>query len=366
MDCDKLAQTVETIVFRWSDASSNLEDPAERKATYIALIKVFAQLHKFAGLKNVELSFSAGLEARPFMVDENGDPDFAGNPSEAGLIQSTIMQSLLRNANLPHLMSLSLSNLIGFPFPYYESSAFSAMISSVEHLRLSFHGRHSLGGPRGAEVWDWMWQETIPIRFLRPPQPSLTSLSLTSDQPVGCSPRLDLSGLFFPALRRLELGGIMFDDHCRIEDFIVRHGKTLAALTLDSCPMYIRPPGEMPTRPWHAVCDRFTESLEALVDLQIYLRTGWGLHDLGRSDEVRLTYEVTISVYGNSRGESGFAVEALDRPAIDRLFTTVQERRNKHAVMSPPPRSSGEQMPRATLEAAGVASQSFTVPIHWI
>ncbi|KAI9068944.1 hypothetical protein FKP32DRAFT_101185 [Trametes sanguinea] len=366
MECERLANTVETIVFRWSNASQHMEDRAERKATYIALVTVFAQLHKFPALSNVELRFFPGAEPPPLMVDEDGNADFSGHPSEAGLMQSTIMQSLLRNPSLPRLSSLSLANLIGFPFPYYESPSFAAMLSSLEHLHVSLHGMHSLCGPRRAEVWDWMWQETIPIHFLRPPQPHLASLSLTSDAPVGSSPRLDLSGLFFPALRRLELGGIMFDDHRRIEDFIVRHGKTLTTLVLDSCPMYIPPPGEMPTRPWHDVCDRFAEGLEALVDLQIFLRTGWGLDDLKRSDEVRLTYEVSLFAYGHSRGDCGFAVEALDRPAIDNLFTVVRERRKKHAELPPPVVATEEESPRAHLDATETVDQSFTVPIHWV
>ncbi|KAI8977804.1 hypothetical protein BD414DRAFT_539054 [Trametes punicea] len=365
MECDKLAKTVETIIFRWSDAAAGVEDTQAKRATYIALVTVFAQLHKFPALIDVELKFFPGARPPPLVADEHGHIDFIRNPSEAGLMQSTIVQSLLRNADPPRLRSLSMANLIAFPFGYYRSPEFVAILSSLEHLHITLHGLNSLGGPGGEEMWDWMWQEMIPIHFLRPPQPQLISLSLTSDQPVGRSPRLDLSGIFFPALRHLELGGIMFDHHCRIEDFVVRHGETLASLALDSCPMHVTTLGEDPPRPWRAVCDRFAEALSALVDVQFHLRTGWGLDDRSRSGEVRLTYETFETAYGIVRGESCRALEAVDRPALDRFIATVKERRQKQATTPRPPVPQPETALIA-LDASERVTESFVVPIHWV
>ncbi|KAJ3002082.1 hypothetical protein NUW54_g6040 [Trametes sanguinea] len=58
--------------------------------------------------------------------------------------------------------------------------------------------------------------------------------------------------------------------------------------------------------------------------------------------------------------------KALDRPAIDNLFTVVRERRKKHAELPPPVVATEEESPRAHLDATETVDQSFTVPIHWV
>ena len=73
-----------------------------------------------------------------------------------------------------------------------------------------------------------------------------------------------------PLLRRLELGGMTFSSARRMEDFIVRHGRTLTSLVLDSCPMHVElDPPQPPARTWTDVCNRFNEELQALVDFDI-------------------------------------------------------------------------------------------------
>ncbi|KAI0370727.1 hypothetical protein BV20DRAFT_239304 [Pilatotrama ljubarskyi] len=365
MDCDKLAKTVERIVFRWSEPSELVTDSVAARATFVALVTIFAQLHKFPALVALALELCPGLRGQSITVNEDGQIDLSRQSTEAGLVQSTIVQALLRNRDLPRLKSLTLANLIAFPFAYYESQPFADMLSSVEHLHLTLHGMSSLDGPGAPETWSWMWQEMVPIHFLGPPQSRLTSLTLTSDQPVGRFPRLDLSGLFFPALRRLELGGIMFDHHRRIEDFIVRHGQSLVTLVLDSCPMHVESLDGAPERPWREVCDRLARELEALIDLRVYLRTGWGLDDLDRSEEVRLTYECQSdgTGYGYARGETTKMLEALDRPALEQLLEKVRTRKAKQAKEPSLPSHIGDPV---EVPLAEPASASFVIPIHWV
>ncbi|KAH9895930.1 hypothetical protein C8Q73DRAFT_789726 [Cubamyces lactineus] len=361
MECHELAKTVETIIFRWGDTSGDMEDAPTKRATYVALIAVFAQLHRFPGLMHVELNMFPGMPD-PLVVGDTGHLE--EYPSESSFVESTVLKALLRGAGLPRLKSLTMANLMPFPFAHYESREFADLLSSVEHLHISFHGEDSVRGSRGREMWNSLWHEVVPIHFLGPTQMRLTSLTLMSDQPVGRVPRIDLSGLFFPVLRHLELGGITFDHHRRIEDFIVRHGKTLATLVLDSCPMHMPNNNDGPLWSWCDVCDRFAENLEGLVDVQFHVREGWGLDNRKRTGEVRLFYHSGDTSYGGERGKETRAHEAADRPAIDRLLEKVRKRREKEPARIQPISELGA-IP-VVLGTPDRTSEAFVVPIHWV
>ncbi|OBZ72951.1 hypothetical protein A0H81_06825 [Grifola frondosa] len=190
-------------------------------------------------------------------------------------LQWTLPMALVNKPHPQTLTSLTLKNLLPLPFVFYETEAFARVLSSLRHLSISMHGLdfHAHGTEA---MWSLMWSRTIPLRVLTPPQPQLTSLILISDQPVGVVPLMDLSGLFYPALRRLTMGGMTFDEHRCMEDFIVRHRATLNSLVLDSCPMFFGTTAGAPHRSWATVCARFQETLENLVELQVWLRTRWG------------------------------------------------------------------------------------------
>ena len=259
----------------------------------------------------------------------------------------------MHNTPFPRIRSLTLGNLIPHPLVFYEQSGFARLISSLEHLHLSTHGTSSLT----EGLWEEMWQETIPIRFLMPPQRQLTSLVLVSDQPVGLMPHVELAALFYPALRHLTLGGVMFTPARRAEDFVARHRRTLASLVLDSCPMHIDN-GAAPERTWGAVCERFHDELEALVDLHISLRTQWGLDQMHRAEGMRLTYERSLTGFGYPRGESCALYEAADRPALDKLVAVVRARKERLGgnARSPPP-------PPLAAPVQEDESRSFVVPV---
>lgn len=263
----------------------------------------------------------------PLVVDGTGYVDLGRHPSAAGIVESTLLQALLRGSSRLCLKSLTLANISGYPYGFYKSQEFVEVLSSIEHLHVSVHnGMYSIHGPRSEELSDWMWLVTVPANLLGPTQARLTSLTLMSDLPVGRSPRVDLSPLFFPMLRYLELGGFIFDHHRRTEDFIVRQGQTLTTLVLDSCSMYMSL-GQDPIRPWRDVCDRFADTLEVLIDVQFHIREGWGLDNRKRTGEVRLFYVFSELEYGGRRGEDTLAYEVLDRPAIERLLAKAARRR---------------------------------------
>jgi hypothetical protein len=71
----------------------------------------------------------------------------------------------------------------------------------------------------------------LPDTWLRPATPALKYLSLYSDSYVGFYPKLDLSGIHFPHLESLALGGYLFVQDSDL-DWILSHGSTLRHLYL--------------------------------------------------------------------------------------------------------------------------------------
>ncbi|TFK86948.1 hypothetical protein K466DRAFT_132381 [Polyporus arcularius HHB13444] len=349
MECDDLAQHVQAIVFRWTDVPDAVRaNGVLQRAMQVDLVSVFAQLHRFPALSAVDFNF----DPRLFTYRRNtaGQIENEDEPAEHLLLQSVVIQSLVRNTDLPHIRTLTLRNLIPFPFAWYEEAGFARLLENVEHLSVSAHGMNNLHAPgqNTEQLWEWMWQEIVPIRLLVPPQRQLTSLSITSDQPVE---RVDLSGLFYPALQHLALGGVTFSFARRIEDFVVRHRRTLMSLTLDSCPMHIAGGLGPPDRTWAEVCDRFNEELQVLIELEVTLRTKWGLDNMERSSQMRLTYEMSSTGFGYDRGWDCEEFEAADRPALDRLVAAVQSRKRRSGA-----RPSADAIPRQE-------TGTFVVPI---
>ncbi|KAI0697209.1 hypothetical protein C8T65DRAFT_698196 [Cerioporus squamosus] len=327
MECDDLARHVQSVVFRWMDVQD--ESRANRGlqlTTQATLVSVFCQLHRFPTLSALDINFCPRILYR-----RNAAGQAEEELAQHLFLQSVIMQSLARNTDLPHIRTLTLRNLIPFPFASYEEAGFARLLEKVEQLSVSVHGITNLHAPgqNAEELWEWMWQEIVPIRLLGPPQGQLTSLSITSDQPVGRMPHVDFGGLFYPALQHLALGGITFTNARRVEDFIARHRHTLTSLVLDSCPMHFGDGLDAPDRTWAEVCDRFNEELQALVDLEVTLRTKWGLDSMDRSSQMRLTYEKSLTGFGYDRGTYGERFEAADRPALDRLVAAVQSRKRR-------------------------------------
>ncbi|KAI0660203.1 hypothetical protein C8Q70DRAFT_81366 [Cubamyces menziesii] len=329
MEHDEVAQVVKTVVFHWCNDPERVEDTPTKESTYIALEIIFSHLHLFPALVNLELNLCPDICPQPLVVDDSGHVDLDRNPSEAVIVESTLLQALLRGTDRPHLKSLAITNLSGYPYKFSNSQDFVEVLSSVEHLHIGLNDALIIG-PCAWKLAEWMWLVTLPDSLLGPTQARLMSLTLVSHHvPTSFSLLLDFSTLFFPVLHRIKLDRIALDHHRRIEDFIVAHGRTLRTLVLDSCPMRVSFEGG-PPRPWHLVCNRFAETLEVLVDVQFHSRDEWYLDiDAGGTTgdlETRLLY-----LFGGLSWEYGpwerEHVELLDRIAIEHLLAKVEQRR---------------------------------------
>ncbi|RPD54601.1 hypothetical protein L226DRAFT_575106 [Lentinus tigrinus ALCF2SS1-7] len=342
MECDDFARHVHSLVFRWTDAADDIRGNQDlQRSMQVALISVFAQLHRFPALSALDLKFCPRL----FLHRRNAAGLIANldEPAQRLFLQSIIIQSLARNTDFPHIRSLTLGNLVPFPLACYQETGFAQLLEKVERLDISVHGTNNLHSPgqNTEELWEWTWQEIVPIRLLGPPQAQLTSLSITSDQPVGRVPHVELGGLFYPALQHLALGGVTFTGARRVEDFVARHRRTLTSLVLDSCPMHVTERLNGPDRTWAEVCDRFNAELQELVDLDITLRTKWGLDDMEKAPQMRLTYETSLTGFGYNRGSGCEQFESADRSALERLVAAVKSRKQRRGPQSlrPPPLS---------------------------
>jgi hypothetical protein len=121
------------------------------------------------------------------------------------------------------------------------------------------------------------WTYVIGRRVLRPAV-NLTSLAMESSVGFGSLRRINLRTITFPCLTSLSLSSFAWDDirldpQCvtlEAEEFIVRHGKTLKKLELQSCTIAIRRTRSAPVRSWTTVWNRFADQLTELVDLNVW------------------------------------------------------------------------------------------------
>ncbi|GJE99675.1 hypothetical protein PsYK624_159460 [Phanerochaete sordida] len=306
---------------------NTVEEDDESKAVRVAFAHNMARLHLFPSLSELELNFFSGMVWQTVQSAEDGTITLS-HPSKYFMLQSSIMQGLLSSPRrIPRLRSLTLNNFIPFPAPEFEGEALKTLMSGLEHFTLSAHALR-FKGRRGEDMWSWFWSEMVPARFLEPAQRTLTTLALSSDQPIGQFPTVDLSWLRFPRLASLHLGGFTFNDAGLAEDFVVAHTRSLRALTLDTCAMHLA--GPAPARPWAAVYQRLADALPGLTAFHTRRRTGWGLHERDARLELQSPYERCITGYGYERGKDvklALSVQQADRLALRNFLRAVNARR---------------------------------------
>ncbi|KAH9018947.1 hypothetical protein EDB85DRAFT_2010217 [Lactarius pseudohatsudake] len=137
--------------------------------------------------------------------------------------------------------------------------------------------------------------------------------------------RLDLGSVTFPHLTSLSLSNFVWDDVrvnpravvLEAEDFIVRHGKTLKKLKLQSCKICVPRNRPTPVRSWAAVWKRFADELTELVDLVV------GYYNFDQQ-------YVYLNEYG-SYSDSVYLLRGTeeDTPALRALVTIVKGRRKE-------------------------------------
>ncbi|KAH9832333.1 uncharacterized protein C8Q71DRAFT_272612 [Rhodofomes roseus] len=309
----------------------NQQDPVTKAVTAILsdLTRLFPLLESF------HVRLFAGRHFEALHVPMTREEIIAG-VSKYIMQQFNVFDALTEAGNSPplRLKTLSLRNLLPCPEPAMMEEGFKTLMESVENLTLTVHRARTLDSQ---EYWEAFWQEYLPDYILAPAQSSLTSLSMTSDQPVGTEwPGVNFPSLHFPSLCSLKLGGFCFDIDSNLEDFILRHQTTLTSLVLDSCPMHTGATfrNKIPQRKWSQVFDRLEVGLTELTYVRVMCKYLWGLDvEASPRTEMALTYETSTSGYGYNRGEPvNSAVEREDRRALEKFYVTVDERRREEGL----------------------------------
>ncbi|ETW80567.1 hypothetical protein HETIRDRAFT_427592 [Heterobasidion irregulare TC 32-1] len=151
------------------------------------------------------------------------------------------------------------------------------------------------------EFWQHAVQHQVLNTLASHPQ-SLTEFSLHSDIDVGIVAKIDFSDLHFPALTFISLTGILFNEETHVEDFIVRHKRTLRTLSLQSCNIAIHDPIQGPPRFWSQIYTRFADVLEELM---------WRPILIGRYAQLDPETGYSYLVQGRVRDEDAEALKLL-------------------------------------------------------
>ncbi|KAH8993861.1 hypothetical protein EDB86DRAFT_1315852 [Lactarius hatsudake] len=252
----------------------------------------------------------------PSLTNTSSDND---DPTQYHSLQWDVLRGLACNPNpLPALRSLQIDNWFASPNDLYAAAPFQRMVASLRDLRLAVQDAKS-------DMYNYptqeIWPNVIEWRVLHPAV-NLESLSMSCNFKCGSLIRLDLRSVTFPHLTSLSLSNFVWDDVrvdrravvLEAEDFIVRHGKTLKKLELQSCMICVMENRPTPVRSWAAVWKRFADELTELVDLVVGYRFDQKyvyLQEFGFSSE---------SVYLLRGTEE-------DTPALRALVTIVKGRR---------------------------------------
>lgn len=249
-----IAQHVEVITF--TDGIDFFTDEKIREANALrvekSLVSSFARILAFPRLKTLKLSFS--------MVY---DP-----PVDRMPLQWTILSAISSQSPLPNLSSFEIQGLMAFHSTHYELPSFARLLSSVTRLHIA-PDLGPLQDSRFRDPFIAFWEQVIQLDVLSSVSHSLTSFALHSNIDVGIVPRLDFSQVNLPALRSLSLEKILFNEETHIEDFIVRHKKTMKKLWFTECRIAVdNVEGDAP-RQWSQIWEHFEGELKALVLLDV-------------------------------------------------------------------------------------------------
>ncbi|KAI0265084.1 hypothetical protein BC834DRAFT_970283 [Gloeopeniophorella convolvens] len=195
------------------------------------------------------------------------------DPSEGLQFQLEVLQTLANISSTlgPRLRSLEINNLIAFPKEVLVSAPFLTLFHHLEHLQMSvISDKDSEGAVYEDPIQDF-WGTTIPtILRAASTSGSLKDLTLMSDQDIsGMGLPIFPAGLQYPTLDTLFLRNILFNAYSGVEDFIVRHGKSLKSLSLDTCQMTVEDDAETRDLNWAQVWRRWSEVLTELTHLGV-------------------------------------------------------------------------------------------------
>lgn len=209
----------------WTQFSTEMED-----AIYL--------LNKFPNLTHLEIEFSCVCA----MISPH---DFSRtDPEENHEFRTQVLACIFAALNdaeypTPNLKSLTIKNLQNVNDEMLvRSEDFANVLKRISELRLQIVTEHDSASPE--RQWDFpemhTFMEELPKVWLEPARENLTALTIHMDDYWGYVPKCDLRSVYFPRLKRLELGNWTVTHDWQI-DWILSHKDTLEELIMDECPV---------------------------------------------------------------------------------------------------------------------------------
>ncbi|KAF8472249.1 hypothetical protein DFH94DRAFT_810509 [Russula ochroleuca] len=284
----------------------------------------FENLHRATGLKTLALYFD---------VYYHDNRSFEGH-------QWGILHALRRKSNLlSELRSLKIYGWLdlGISVLLYNMAPITWLTSSYRHLSFSLPwGDKDHYGHHDSESR----AQVVPrLRRMLEPAVNLESLAISRGGVLKCYdiPNWQAQLATYPRLSALSLKDIIWEDGTigegdvvmppPLEDFIVRHSKTLKKLELRDCSIKVKDRGrEPPVCYWADVYKRLANALTELVELEVEFQ-------IDGYEIPYLSPNTSTSLYIGSR--SYYPLERLEGTRLDaealEEFKTVIKNRGMHA-----------------------------------
>ena len=291
----------------------------------------FSNLHQFPRLKKLALHFDVRYHpVVPF--DSSGYPPYKVVREIGNSHQWDILYAIGNNKNpLPELRSFE---IYGWHCSREFSSLFDEtpiawLIASLRHLHFSL----PLVRPEHSVSPELLWNQVVMRRLLQPAV-NLESLNIFRSQAWDNKQFLDISQAqlaTYPRLAVLSLRGIAWEDGKigqagmimppPLEDFIIRHGKTLKKLNMDNCSINVGERSRLPFCYWADIYKRLTEALTELEEVEA--ESPFSPHDSPYVYLVGDTYRPVESLMETERFEG----REQDRRALQGFKAVVKKRR---------------------------------------
>jgi hypothetical protein len=241
-----------------------------------AFVEVLGYVLTLPALEDLVLKFRT--DDGPFKPSNAHD---SSNPPEV-VIQFLIFRTLGENQNYAPLKSLTLDHLVPLPHPYLESPPMIRFLSTLTHFAINTTSpcpTFSITDPQSPPTFQLLKKGAL--------SSSLVSLQLHHACVRPTEIVAPISKIHLPRLAYLSLQRTYFSEQSEVEQFIVRHGRTLVELKLFLCPMALSTRINSGRRPksfrrWAQVWNHLDGELRVLKNLVVSERhDSTGAEDVG-------------------------------------------------------------------------------------
>lgn len=291
----------------------------------------FSNLHRFPSLKKLALYFDVRYHpVVPF--DSSGYPSYSVVREIGNSHQWDILHAIGNNRNpVPELQSFKIYgwHCSGQFGSLFDEAPVARLIASLRHLHFSL----PLVRPEDSVSRELLWKQVVMRRLLQPAV-NLESLKLSRSQAWDNKQYLDTSHVqlaTYPRLTALSLWGIAWEDGKigpggiimppPLEDFIMRHRKTLKKLDIDNCSINVGERSRLPFCYWADIYKRLTEAMTELVEVEV--ESLFGPHESPYVYLVGDTYRPVECLRETERLEG----RRQDRLALEEFKAVVKKRR---------------------------------------